>query len=560
MDNSTIAEKFARLSKLMALHEENPFKIRSYSNAAFQIERLPKDITEMTEAEISSIQGIGPAIRKKIETLCTTGRFPLLEQYLEDTPAGILDMLDIKGIGPKKLAVIWKKMGIETAGELLYACNEDRLTRYKGFGSKTQESIRKTIEYYLHSLDYYLYAEALVFSQALLTHWQKAFGKEALFIPTGDLRRQLNIIATLEYITNLSADRVITALPEGFTMKTREGNQLILQADRHPQVMLHFSSKARWGSLLFQTTGSTPFVDSFYQAHPELTKQEFESEEKLFTAAHFPTILPPRREYPVQDFQSDPELLIQPKDIKGIIHAHSTWSDGKNSIEQMALAARAMGMEYLVVSDHSRSAAYASGLQVERVIAQHKEIDALNEKMAPFKIFKSIESDILIDGSLDYEPAILKTFDLVIASVHSSLKMDKQKATERLLNAITNPFTTILGHPTGRLLLSREGYPIDHHAIINACVANEVAIEINAHPRRLDMDWQFIPYALKQGALLSIDPDAHATKGIEDIQYGVWSAQKGGLPPASNLSSFSLNAFENYVSDRKRKKSNAINF
>ncbi len=552
MDNSTIADQFALLAKLMALHEENPFKIRSYSNAAFQIERLPKNITEMPVAEISSIPGIGPAIQKKIEVLSATGRFPLLEKYLEDTPSGVLDMLHIKGIGPKKLSVIWKKMGIETAGELLYACNEDRLTRYKGFGAKTQESIRKTIEYYLHSMDYYLYAEALAFSETLLAHWQSVFG-QALFVPTGHLRRQSNIVSTLEYVTDLPADQFSTAMPEGFTLQSGETRSMIFKADHHPKVVLHSALGGDWGSLLFQTTGSTVFVDSFYQHRPELVHQPFASEESLFQAAGFPVILPPRREYPVQQLAACPDL-IRPEDIKGIIHSHSTWSDGKNSIEQMALAAKAMGMEYLVISDHSRSAAYARGLQVERVAAQHREIDALNQKMAPFKIFKSIESDILLDGSLDYEAEILKTFDLVIASVHSSLKMDEHKATERLLTAIANPFTTILGHPTGRLLLSREGYPVDHHALINACVENNVAIEINAHPRRLDMDWHFIPYALQQKAMLSIDPDAHSVQGMEAIHFGVWSAQKGGLTPASNLSSLSLNAFENYLSDCKRKK------
>jgi DNA polymerase (family 10) len=217
----------------------------------------------------------------------------------------------------------------------------------------------------------------------------------------------------------------------------------------------------------------------------------------------------------------------------------------------MALAARAQGLEYLVLSDHSQSAFYAGGLKPDRTAAQHQEIDALNDKLAPFRIFKSIESDILSDGSLDYSDKVLATFDLVIASVHSNLKMSQDKAMERVLAAITNPFTRILGHPTGRLLLSRKGYPLDHKVVIDTCAAHNVVLEINAHPRRLDLDWRWIEYALEKGVLLSIDPDAHAIEGYHDTYYGVKVAQKGGLTKAHNLSSFTLQQFEAWL-QRKR--------
>jgi DNA polymerase (family 10) len=246
--------------------------------------------------------------------------------------------------------------------------------------------------------------------------------------------------------------------------------------------------------------------------------------------------------------------VIQPNEIKGIIHSHSTWSDGSNTIEDMAKAAQGKGFEYLVISDHSQSAYYANGLSPERIAAQHREVDALNEKLAPFKIFKSIEADILSDGSLDYNDTILRTFDLVIASVHSNLKMTQEKAMDRLLNAIRNPYTTILGHPTGRLLLSREGYPIDHKAIIDACAEHKVVVEINAHPRRLDIDWKWIEYAMEKGVLLSIDPDAHTINGYHDVYYGVLAAQKGGLTAAHNLSSHSLTAFEAFLAQYNKKR------
>jgi len=220
----------------------------------------------------------------------------------------------------------------------------------------------------------------------------------------------------------------------------------------------------------------------------------------------------------------------------------------------MATAAKAADFEYLVLSDHSQSATYASGLTPDRVAAQHAEIDALNAQMAPFKIFKSIEADILGDGSLDYSPQVLATFDLVIASVHSNLKMSEERAMSRVMAAIANPYTTILGHPTGRLLLSRKGYPLDHKAIIDACAEHSVVLEINAHPRRLDLDWRWIDYALEKGVLLSIDPDAHSINGFNDVHYGAVIAQKGGLTAQHNLSSFTLTQFEEFIARNRAKK------
>jgi DNA polymerase (family X) len=244
--------------------------------------------------------------------------------------------------------------------------------------------------------------------------------------------------------------------------------------------------------------------------------------------------------------------VIQTGDIKGIIHSHSNWSDGSYSIEDMAKAAIEKGFEYLVLSDHSKSAFYAQGLSEEKIAAQHQLINELNSKLNGFKIFKSIESDILNDGSLDYSNSILSTFDLVIASVHSNLKMTEEKAMMRLLNAIENPYTTILGHMTGRLLLSRKGYPVDHKKIIDACAANRVVIELNAHPSRLDIDWRHISYALEKNVLISIDPDAHTIEGYNDIRYGVLAAQKALVTKKQNLSSFGLQEFEAYLQKAKK--------
>ncbi|HEY0751268.1 MAG TPA: PHP domain-containing protein, partial [Chitinophagaceae bacterium] len=239
--------------------------------------------------------------------------------------------------------------------------------------------------------------------------------------------------------------------------------------------------------------------------------------------------------------------------IKGLIHSHSNWSDGAHTIEEMAVALIELGFEYLVISDHSKAAYYANGLQEDRIKKQHQYIEELNKKLAPFKIYKSIECDILSDGSLDYNNDVLSTFDLVIISIHSNQDMTEQKAMQRLLKAISNPYATILGHMTGRLLTRRKGYPVDHKAIIDACAEHNVVIEINANPRRLDMDWRWVDYALEKNILLSINPDAHTIDEFANIKYGVLVGQKGGLTSDKNLSSFSKNDFETFLQKNRSK-------
>jgi DNA polymerase (family 10) len=321
-----------------------------------------------------------------------------------------------------------------------------------------------------------------------------------------------------------------------------------------PKVKFHFANREDYFQRLFTSTGSEEFVTAFVEQYP--LGKEINSEREIFERNGLQYIAPAMRENADVIEQSKTAMpeLIQAGDIKAIIHSHSTWSDGKDTIENMAKAAIDKGYEYLVLSDHSEAAYYAQGLKPEQIAAQHIEIDALNAKLQPFKIFKSIEADILGDGNLDYNPQVLKTFDLVIASVHSNLKMSQEKAMSRVMAAIQNPFTTILGHPTGRLLLSRAGYPLDHKTIIDACAEHNVVIEINAHPRRLDLDWRWIAYAIEKGLLLSIDPDAHSANGYKDVYYGVMAAQKGGLSAKQNLSSFTLAEFEAFLEKYREKR------
>ena len=556
MNNYEIADQFSILSKLMDIHGENSFKSKSYSTAAFNIERLPTDLATMTDAELFGLRGIGDAIGKKIRELQQTGTMYALEDIMSKTPPGIIDMLGIKGLGPKKISVIWTELGIESLGELEYACNENRLVALKGFGAKTQDSILQSIVYFKQNLGFHLWAEVEVVGEAVMARLQAKYPQQ-LFALTGDIRRQSETVEFVEIVTDIDTaqlnsefeamtDVVITDIEEGV---------LTVHIPGSPRLKFYTSTRTHFYNKLFTTTGSNDFLEAFLQKYK--LADEPVSEDAIFADNQLSFIPAMQRETAgILDKAAKHEIIkvIQPGDIKAIIHSHSTASDGQHTIIQMAEAAIKQGFEYLVLSDHSQSAFYAGGLKPDQVAAQHQEIDALNAKLAPFKIFKSIESDILNDGSLDYSPQVLNTFDLVIASVHSNLKMSEEKAMGRVLAAIRNPYTAILGHPTGRLLLSRKGYPLDHKGIIDACAEHNVVVEINAHPRRLDLDWRWIEYAIEKGVLLSIDPDAHSINGYKDTYYGVMAAQKGGLTAQGNLSSFTLAQFEEFLTKYRAKR------
>ncbi len=559
MTNDQIADQFSLLSKLMDIHGENSFKVKSYSILAYNIEKLPHEISTMSEPELFSQKGIGESSGKKIVQLMATGKLAALEEILAETPPGILDILQIKGLGPKKIAVIWKELGIESVGELEYACNENRLVALKGFGAKTQEAVLQSIAYMKQNEGFFLWAAAVAVGDSIVAALQKAF-PGSLFSLAGPVRRQMETIEVIDIVSDLDVVKLKESFAalEGSVISEFEGG-LHVSIAMQPAVCVHCCAKAQFYNRLFVLTGSDEFLEGFNASY-KLPVAPL-SEDEIFSSNGLQYIAPPQRERAsVLEKAAKNSLpkLIQRLDIKAIIHSHSTWSDGMETIEQMAIAARDQGFEYLVISDHSQAAYYANGLTPERIAAQHIEVDALNNKLAPFKIFKSIEADILGDGSLDYNDRVLRTFDLVIASVHSNLKMSEEKAMSRVMAAIANPFTTILGHPTGRLLLSRKGYPLDHKAIIDACKQHNVVIEINAHPRRLDLDWRWIEYALEQGVLLSIDPDAHSTAGYNDVFYGVMTAQKGGMTARHNLSSFSLAEFEAFLEKSSAKRQGVL--
>jgi DNA polymerase (family X) len=552
VSNEVIAESFSLLSKLMDIHGENPFKIKSYAAASFSIDKLTEELSSIPREKIISIKGIGPSIGKQIIEILDTGELPQLHEIISKTPSGVIEMLRIKGLGPKKISTVWKEMEIESIGELMYACDENRLMLYKGFGEKTQHNIRETIAFYLRSQGSFLFAEVEGYVLSIHKKLKETFPRQSISV-TGAFRRHLEIIDQVEWITSIPIeDLTLFFTSQNYNPEKKEPAELVVTGGDNIKFTFQIVSSASFHYRLFETSSSPEFLEKWLSDFK--ASETAVSEEIIFQQAGLHFIPAPLREDPRVIEKAKHSILpapVQFSDIRGIIHSHSNWSDGLNTVEEMAKACIEQGYEYLVISDHSKSAFYANGLSEERIHEQHLYVDELNKKLAPFYIFKSIECDILNDGRLDYSDQILSTFDLVIASVHSNLKMSQEKAMSRLLTAIQNPYTRILGHPTGRLLLSRAGYPVDHTVLIDACANYGVVIELNAHPRRLDIDWRWIDYAIQKNVMISIDPDAHSVVGYHDIHYGVLIAQKGGLTAVNNLSSFSLAEMKQFIKLRK---------
>ena len=555
MENKAIARTLRLLSQLMELHSENPFKIKTIANAALKVDKLSFAIADKSLLEMEQVEGLGKSTAAKIWGLVHENSIPELHNLIEKTPEGIVEMLGIKGIGPKKIIVIWKDLGIENVGELYYACNENRLVEAKGFGSKTQEEIIRIIEFKMASSGRYLYARVEKYAEDLMGEL-KVLLTNTLLNFTGDYRRKCEIIDGLDILCGSKLTETIIANIQkaGLTITEQHSNRLSTKNQDGIIICFDFCANEEFGWQMIEKTGNQEHATSLRLLLAGLDLSG-KSEKEIYNLAGLQFIEPELREntneLELSKTNSLP-VLITFKDLKGSLHNHSTWSDGVNSLEEMALFCRDdLKMQYFGICDHSKSAFYASGLNEIRVSAQQREIDELNKKLAPFHIFKGIESDILYNGSLDYSDEVLQTFDFVVASVHSILKMTEEKATQRLITAIENPFTTILGHPTGRMLLTRSGYPIDHKKVIDACAANKVVIEINANPLRLDLDWRWHRYAIEKGVLLSVNPDAHRISGFMDMHYGILVARKGGVAADNCLNAMNLQEITEYFSNKK---------
>lgn len=553
MTNKDIAKVFKLCSQLMELYNENPFRTKAMASASFRIDKLPFAADQSDLETLSEQPNIGKSTAEKIIQVITSGTFPELDKLIAKTPEGILEMLKIKGLGPKKIQIIWNDLEIESVGELYYACNENRLIEAKGFGLKTQEDIKKAIEFSIANQGWFLFAKVMPSAQEVIKQLEKELPLAPISF-TGDYRRKVEVLQHVDIIIAAENSYILNAIKalEYEIDITQENNKISFKDQNGIPFEIISSAENEYSKDLLLNTGSPEHIKKL-EAIAEI--KALATEEEIYKSLGLEYIEPELREGGNEiELAKENKLpdLITYSDLKGSLHNHSTYSDGVHSLKDMATYCKEeLGLEYLGICDHSKTAVYANGLNIERVEQQWAEIDILNQKLAPFKIFKGIESDILSDGSLDYPDEILAKFDFVVASIHSNLKMDQDKATERIIKAIENPFTTILGHPTGRLLLSRAGYPLDFKKVIDACAANKVVIEINANPLRLDLDWRWHQYALEKGVLLSINPDAHRKEGFLDMEYGVYVARKGGLSKEECLNAFSLDNIEQYFKTKK---------
>lgn len=554
MTNKEIAKNIKLLGQLMELHGENSFKVKATDSAARNISKLPVQIATKTVAELATLPGIGKSTAAKIEELVRTSCIVELENLISVTPPGVMDIMKIKGVGPKKAASFWNELGIDTLGALWYACKDDKISTLKGFGQKTQLEIQNMVEFTIANEGKFRFADALHPAKEIT----KILGelKPTHLSLTGAFRRKLDILDSMDFLVSKPKEELFSLLVSNHSFSNVNMTEDVVNALYKNQFLVNIfaSSDDNFYAQLVETTGNEEHVQHLRKLlNTEIP--ELKSEESIYESAGISFIPAVRREGLNEIEQAQDRnlpILIEASDLKGSLHNHSTWSDGAYSVEEMAVYCReVLKLDYFGISDHSKTAVYANGLRTDEVIKQWKEVDALNQKLAPFRVFKGIESDILANGSLDYPDEILAGFDFVVASIHSQLNMEEKKATTRLIKAIENPYTTILGHPTARLLLVRTGYEIDHKKVIDACAANGVIIEINANPLRLDIDWRWIPYCIEKGVMLAINPDAHSIQDLHYTDFGVIMAQKGGLTKENCLNCLSLEEIEKYFKNRK---------
>jgi len=561
MDNQKIADILESTAKLLELHGDNPFKIKSYLNAVNKIERQEEKLEGKSKEELEKMDGIGKSLSQKIFQLMQEQTFPELDELISKTPIGVIEMMKIKGIGPKKVAALWKELEIESPGELLYACNENRLVALKGFGQKTQEAIKKSIEFSISQKGLFHYALAELNASFFMESVKKINPTIELLL-VGEIRRKCEIVSDIQFVSSIENKEILQNAiskisTEYFKLEKTESNKIEVSSTAGITIQIQFFPAEEIIYQQWKATGNEAHLSHCFEKKKVVEQELKECTSELAIYQHFglPFIEPELREGRSEIERAIngnlPSALIELKELKGILHNHSTYSDGKNTLKEMALACKNSGYEYLGICDHSKSAFYAGGLSIERVAEQQEEIKKLNIELAPFIIFSGIESDILTDGSLDYPEEVLKSFDFIVASVHSGLRMDIERATQRIITAVQNPYTTILGHPTGRLLLSRAAYPIDHEKVIDACAKHGVVIELNAHPYRLDLDWRWIEYAINKGVKISINPDAHSTEGYKDMYYGVCVGRKGFLTAKETFNAQNREDINKYFQDRK---------
>lgn len=549
ISNSDISKLLELTGKLLTLLEKDENRGKALGAISFSIDRLTEPLAKMDRLEIQKIRGIGDSISKTIFEIIETGSTEELENLISETPEGVMSLFRVKGLGVKKIKTLWKELGIDNLNELQIACENGKIAGTKGFGIKTQEAILASLVFLKAQEGKLRMNQAKELSDEVFNLLKEIYPTAEV---SGQVANKAEVVDKLTFLIPLADFSQKRALPEIFEEDFAESSPFAWRgklSGNSVEIEILFILQNELFNARILNSANDEHLKKFnsdlnQNFYTFLKSRKFKSEEEayeLFGSSYIPAEL--RVGNNEFDFVNNHSLdeLITWDDLKGSVHNHSTYSDGKHTLRQMALYCKEeLGFEYFGIADHSQSAAYAGGLLPSQLIQQWEEIDKLNIELAPFRILKGIESDILTNGSLDYENEILSKFDYVVASVHSGLNMDIEKATDRLIKAIENPYTTILGHPTGRLLLSRKGYPLDFKKIIDACAANGVIMELNASPYRLDIDWRLIPYCLEKGVKIAINPDAHAMEGFHDMEYGISVARKAGLTKAMTFNAMAL--------------------
>ena len=559
MNNTQISEKINRLSDLLTLLEDNPYKIEAFKKVSRIINNHPEEMSILIdENRLKDLPGVGESIGNLILYYAKSGTTCLERELESKLPTGLPELLDLRGLGIKKVQSLWKDYKITNISMLEKVCRSDILSGWRGFGSKLQQKLLESIAFKnKHHKDFHL-----DFAIRIADVWLQKLRTVPSFVRvelSGQIRRRDTLIQEIDIIIESSLDSPIGELKHFVNVEVRDTEPTLVIDPSGLPLNLWFSSAKDFQCRQLMLTGG-----AIYLEHIESTLRSKNMDFNLTTISDFDAVDISEKDLCKRlDINwIEPELrdgfseftatsLIHSNDIKGVIHAHSTWSDGRNSLKEMAEGAIRLGYQYLGISEHSQAAYYANGLKPDRVKAQWNRIDELNEEFSDFHIFKGIEVDILKDGDLDYDDELLAGFDFVIASIHSHFHLSPENQTDRIIRALQSPFITMLGHPTGRMLLAREGYSPDLNAIIDVAGEYNKIIELNSTPKRLDLDWRVLKSAIENGVKISINPDAHGIDGMNSIPLGVSMARKGGLLASQVINTMDVTKLANSFGSRR---------
>lgn len=573
MHRESIVRILRETGDLLEIQEANPFRVRAYHNAARAMEGITGEPQEMLEeGSLAEVPGIGAGLVAAIAEILQTGRLTLHDELRRQFPPGLLDLFRVPGLGAKRIRILHRELGIGSPGELERAAREGKVAALAGFGARSQEKILSGLEALGRYDERHLVDHARHEALRLLEHLRRHPAVRRAEI-AGSLRRWCETIGDLDFVAAVSGakrievaahfaaapgceevvasgeTKVALRLAGGF-----EADLRMVEADEFATALHHFTGSKEHNIALRTRARHDGLTVNEYGLFRGEERLDCPDEASIYRHLGLAFIEPEMREGldEIERAAAGPlPSLIEDVDLRGTFHVHSTWSDGTASLEGMARAAAALGWEYLGIADHSRSAAYAGGMSVEQVREQWAEIDAWNARGEAPWLFKGIESDILVDGALDYPDELLIGFDFVVASVHSRFRLPREEMTARIVRAVRHPCTTFLGHPTGRLLLAREGYEVDLDAVLDAADEAGVIVELNANPHRLDLDWRVLRARLPRNKRTSIHPDAHSPQGLEDVLWGVHAARKAGARAADVLNCEPLSKVREHFDGRR---------